>query len=55
MFRRESHGDGFFLVNVKSGLCLNVSNPDGVDNKVLGLWVTLFTCSTSDDHIWTFG
>lgn len=55
MFRKEYQGDGFFLVHVKSGLCLNVSNPDGVDNKVLELRLTLFPCSTDDDHVWTFG
>ncbi|GAB6898970.1 hypothetical protein JCM9957A_20600 [Kineosporia succinea] len=55
MFRKEAHGSGFFLVNVKSNLCLNVSNPDGVDNKVLGMRLTLFPCSTNDDHIWVFG
>ncbi|GLY28864.1 RICIN domain-containing protein [Kineosporia sp. NBRC 101731] len=55
MFRKEFHGSGFFLVNVKSNMCLNVSNPDGVDNKVLGMRLTLFPCSTQDDHLWTFG
>ncbi len=55
MWRRQYVGNGFFLVHVKSGLCLNVSNPNGVDNKVLGLNITLFTCSATDDHVWQFG
>ncbi|GLY29874.1 RICIN domain-containing protein [Kineosporia sp. NBRC 101731] len=52
MFVKEASGSGFFLVNVKSGLCLDVSNDDGIDQP--GAKLTLSNCSSQDDHIWTF-
>ncbi|GLY28881.1 RICIN domain-containing protein [Kineosporia sp. NBRC 101731] len=54
MFRARAQGNGFYLVHVKSGLCLNVANPDG-SNKVAGLKLTLYPCHPDDDHIWRFG
>ncbi len=52
MFSAVPKGQGYWLVHVKSGLCLDVSNTNG-GNKHAGQALTLFTCSTTDDHIWT--
>ncbi|GAB6898946.1 RICIN domain-containing protein [Kineosporia succinea] len=54
MFRAQAQGSGFYLVHVKSGLCLNVANPDG-SNQVAGLKLTLYPCHPDDDHVWSFG
>ncbi|GLY33779.1 RICIN domain-containing protein [Kineosporia sp. NBRC 101731] len=52
MFKKQAQGNGFYLVNVKSGLCLDISNEGG--NDKLEQVLTLFPCSPTDDHIWNF-
>lgn len=54
MFRKQAQGDGFYLVHVKSGLCLDVSNEN--NNQLMpDQKLTLWHCSPDDDHVWTFG
>ncbi|MBT0773620.1 ricin-type beta-trefoil lectin domain protein [Kineosporia sp. J2-2] len=53
MFRKQAQGGGFYLVNVKSGLCLDVSNINNAHDQP-DQELTLYTCSPDDDHIWTF-
>jgi len=53
MWRAKRQGDGFYLVNVKSGLCLDVSNSNEQERLQLGQILTLYTCTPDDDHIWT--
>nr|WP_269328734.1 RICIN domain-containing protein [Kineosporia babensis] len=54
MFRKQSQGGGFYLVNVKSGLCLDVSDADNA-NRRADQPLTLWRCSPDNDHVWTFG
>jgi hypothetical protein len=54
MFRTQAQGDGYYLVNVKSGLCLDVSDA-GAGDSVPGAGMTLYPCSPDDDHIWQLG
>ncbi|MCD5351418.1 RICIN domain-containing protein [Kineosporia mesophila] len=50
MRRTSARGAGCYLVNVKSVLCLDVSDVDGRNEPGAGL--TLCTCSGSDGQIW---
>lgn len=52
MWRAKAQGDGFYLVNVKSGLCLDVSNSNDQEREQLGQILTLYTCRPDDDHVW---
>ncbi|MCD5317031.1 RICIN domain-containing protein [Kineosporia babensis] len=52
MFRKEPRPNGFYLVHVKSGHCLDVSN-HGKGNTVAGQSLTLYPCDPADDHVWT--
>jgi hypothetical protein len=42
-------------VNVKSGLCLDVSGFEDEERNREGQVLTMYTCSPNDDHIWTIG
>ncbi len=52
MFKKQKQGNGFYLINVKSGLCLDISNAGG--NDKIDQVLTLYPCSPNDDHVWTF-
>ncbi|MEU6557452.1 hypothetical protein ABZ915_45665 [Streptomyces sp. NPDC046915] len=47
---RPGRGDGFWLVKLASGLCLDV---DGVRTGGDNARLTLYYCSDNDDHHWT--
>lgn len=53
MWKKQAQGDGFYLINVKSNLCLDVSNA-GSGDKMPDQKLTLYPCSSTDDHIWKF-
>ncbi|MFI1172838.1 RICIN domain-containing protein [Streptomyces melanogenes] len=50
LYGRVDRSDGFWLVNLASGLCLDV---DGVRTGGDNARLTLYYCSDNDDHHWT--
>lgn len=55
MFRKQSTGSGFYLVNVKSGLCMGVSYADDGEDDVTQPLI-LATCGDSGGRdVWSFG
>jgi len=53
MFKKQAQGDGFYLVNVKSGLCLDSLGLDAASSPVDSK-LDLVICSPTDNDIWTF-
>ncbi|GGU93152.1 hypothetical protein GCM10010260_29990 [Streptomyces filipinensis] len=50
LYAQVARSDGFWLVNLASGLCLDV---DGVRTGGDNARLTLYYCSDNDDHHWT--
>ncbi|WP_406503668.1 RICIN domain-containing protein [Streptomyces sp. NBC_00212] len=50
LYALVNRSGGFWLVNVASGLCLDV---DGVRTGGDNARLTLYYCSDNDDHHWT--
>lgn len=55
MFRKKSSGSGFYLVNVKSGLCMGVSYADDGEDEIKQPLI-LASCGDSGGRdVWSFG
>jgi len=53
MYRRSARSSGFYLVNVKSGLCLDAIGTSASDTAV-NTQLTLTKCMADDLMTWTF-